>query len=277
VKPEAKRKAAHGLIASFGLSKNKACRITGLRRATFDYKSRKKPDTEIRELLKEIAHKRRRFGAPRLYIMVRRKGINVNHKKIERIYKEENLQIKNRKKKKLTRFLRIPAALPERPGERWSMDFMSDSFGSGRKFRTLNVVDDFTRECLAIEVDTSLPGKRVVQVLERLIGFRGKPKAIVCDNGPEFIGRVVDKWAYDHNISLDYIDPGKPNQNCFVESFNGKFRDECLNDNWFLTIQHARKIISSWRDDYNFNRPHSSLNDLTPFEFKKQKELKLTG
>ena len=277
MKPETKRKATRRLIGSFGLSKNKACKIIDIRRATFDYKSRREPDTELRKLLIEIAHKRRRFGSPRLHIMIRRKGIIVNHKKIERIYQEEKLQIRKRKKKKMTGFLRVPAPIPERPNQRWSMDFMSDSFCTGRRFRTFNVLDDYTRECIAIEVDSSLPGKRVVQVLSRLIDFRGKPEIITCDNGPEFIGKAVDEWAYKNNINIDYINPGKPNENCFVESFNDKFRDECLNEHWFLNIHHARKIIDNWRNDYNSERPHSSLNDLTPVGFRKKEELRLTG
>ena len=277
MKPETKRKATKELIESFGLSKNKACKFTALRRATFDYKSRREPDTELRKLLIEIAHKRRRFGSPRLHIMIRRKGIIVNHKKIERIYQEEKLQIRKRKKKKLTGCLRVPAPLPQKPNQRWSMDFMSDSFCTGRRFRVLNVIDDYTRECIAIETDSSLPGKRVVRVLSLLIDLREKPETITCDNGPEFISKAVDEWAYKNNIKIDYINPGKPNENCFIESFNDKFRNECLNEHWFLNINQAREIIETWRNDYNDERPHSSLNDLTPVEFRKKEELRLTG
>ena len=277
MKPETKRKATRGLIESFGLSKNKACKIIDLRRTTFDYKSRREPDTELRKLLIEIAHKRRRFGSPRLYIMIRRKGIIVNHKKIERIYQEEKLQIRKRKKKKLTGCPRVPAPLPQKPNQRWSMDFMSDSFCTGRRFRAFNVIDDYTRECIAIETDSSLPGKRVVRVLSRLIDLRGKPETITCDNGPEFISKAVNEWAYKNNINIDYINPGKPNENCFVESFNDKFRNECLNEHWFLNLHQAREIIDNWRNDYNDERPHSSLNDLTPVEFRKKEELRLTG
>lgn len=157
---------------------------------------------------------------------------------------------------------------PEKPNVRWSMDFVSDQLGStGRRFRCLNIVDDFSRECLAIEVDTSLPGERVAKVLERLVFLRGKPIAIVVDNGPEFTGKALDTWAFQNGIKLDYIRPGKPVENAFVESFNGKFRDECLNGYWFQTLAEAQVRIEVWREDYNRCRPHSSLGDLTPEEF----------
>jgi putative transposase len=191
----------------------------------------------------------------------------MNHKKAERLYKEEGLQLYKRQRKNRRKWRAEPLDMPTRANERWSMDFVADRLVNGRKLRTLNVVDDFTRECLWIEVDQSLGGYRVVQALEFLLHMRGKPKTIVTDNGSEFTGKTLDQWAYTHQVHLHFIDPGKPVQNAFVESFNGKFRNECLNDHWFNSIDEARNIIHAWREDYNTVRPHSSLGYKTPAEF----------
>ncbi len=196
----------------------------------------------------------------------------MNHKKVDRLYKEEHLSLRLRKRKRLPARQRIPLATPDAPNKCWSMDFVSDSLYNGRRFRVLNIVDDYTRESPAMEVDTSLGGVRVVQVLERLKESRGLPEVIRTDNGPEFISRALDEWAYKNGIKLDFIEPGKPIENAFVESFNGRFRDECLNENWFMTLQEAQKIIEHWRIDYNKDRPHGSLRKLTPDEFAKQYE-----
>lgn len=204
--------------------------------------------------------------------MLKREGVKINHKKVFRIYQEEKLSLRVRKSKKLKSILRVPIAPPARPNERWSMDFVSDQLSTtGRRFRTLNIVDDYSRECVAIEVDTSLPGIRVAQVLSRLKDVRGLPKVIVIDNGSEFTSKVMDQWAFQNNVKLDFINPGKPVENAFIESFNGRFRDECLNQEWFTSLQHAKEIIEAWREEYNCLRPHTSLNGLTPEEFAKRK------
>jgi putative transposase len=191
----------------------------------------------------------------------------VNHKRVYRLYREEGLAMQRRKGKRFRAEARVPLELPARANQMWTMDFTRDSLASGRKFRTLNLMDGYTREALWIEVDNSLPGLRVVRVLERVAQERGAPEAIQVDNGPEFISQVVDQWAYRNGVALHFIDPGKPVQNAFIESFNGKFRDECLNQSWFTSLEDARRIIEAWREDYNTVRPHSSLGYKTPEEY----------
>ncbi len=193
----------------------------------------------------------------------------MNHKKVERLYREEGLQLAKRRKKKASKWRGEKMELPIAPNERWSMDFVHDRLINGKRIRTLNIVDDYTRECIWIEAGASLSGSRVVKVLEFLVHLRGNPSAIVVDNGPEFTGKDLDQWAYENQVRLHFIQPGKPVQNAFVESFNGKFRYECLNDHWFHMLQEAQKIIHAWREDYNHTRPHSSLGYKTPAEFAK--------
>jgi putative transposase len=224
-------------------------------------------DSEIREQIRKLAKERRRFGSPRIYRLLRRQGLIINHKKVERIYWEEGLSLRKRKRKKAGAQARVVLPPAQKPNERWSMDFVSDSLVTGRRFRALAIVDDFSRECPVIEVDTSLGGARVVQVLERLGESRGLPETITLDNGPEFTGRALDEWAYRKGIKLNHIRPGKPIENAYAESFNGRLRDECLNENWFLSLKHAREVIEAWRKDYNEARPHSSLDGLTPQEY----------
>jgi putative transposase len=190
-----------------------------------------------------------------------------NHKRTERLYREEGLSLRLKKRKKRIAQLRVVMPQAERPNQRWSMDFVSDGLDNGRRFRVLTVVDDFTRECLTLEVDTSLNGRRVAQTLDRIAVFRDLPESITVDNGPEFSGKVLDEWAYQNKVQLNFIRPGKPVENAYIESFNGKLRDECLNEHRFLSLQEARRIIEAWRQDYNNVRPHRSLNDLTPAEF----------
>ena len=187
-----------------------------------------------------------------------------------RIYREEQLSVRRKKRKRVAAASREALPIPERANQRWSMDFMADTLADSRTFRTFNVVDDYTRECVAIEVGRSIPGARVVRVLEQLRLARGLPRVLVMDNGPEFTSRVLDRWAYEHGVELHFIQPGKPVQNAFVESFNGKFRDECLNTNWFVSLADAGERIELWRQDYNGHRPHSSLGDLTPEEFARK-------
>jgi putative transposase len=199
--------------------------------------------------------------------MLGREGMRVNRKCLYRLYRLENLGVRRRRRRRLASMPRQPRPMPSQANVRWSMDFTHDMLADGRRFRTLNLVDDFTRECLAIEVDTSLPGRRVVRVLEQLAESRGLPKAIVIDNGPEFAGRTLDAWAFERGVELLFIRPGKPIENAFIESFNGRFRDECLNSHWFTGLDDARHRIETWRLDYNQVRPHSALGGKTPAEF----------
>lgn len=214
----------------------------------------------------ETAHARRRFGYRRIHTQI---GIDgVNHKRIYRIYTEENLKVRIRKSKKKIVVTRRPMVVADAPNISWSMDFASDSLCGGRRFRTFNVIDDCTRESLGIEVGFSLPSRRVIQVLEHLVWLNGKPKQITCDNGPEFRASRTQEWAEKKGIKLNFIQPGKPMQNAFIESFNGKFRDECLNESLFFDLPEAKRKIKHWREDYNTERPHSSLGYQTPSQFK---------
>ena len=217
--------------------------------------------------LRELAQERPRFGYRRLHALLVRGGETVNAKRIYRLYRADNLAVRRRKRRKLRtpRLVQLPVATA--PDQRWAMDFVSDGLACGRRLRTLNVVDVFTRECLAIEVDTSLPGERVVRVLDQLIVARGKPAFITVDNGPEFVSTALDRWAFAQSVELHFIDPGKPVQNAYVESFNSKLRDECLAEAHWPTMPRARAEIELWRIDYNTQRPHSSLDYRTPCEF----------
>jgi putative transposase len=262
-------------MESLGLTQRQACRLVSLWRSSFQYCSRRKDDTPLRRKMLEIAERRRRFGMPRIYVMLRREGWNDNYKRVERIYGEENMALRRRKRRKKFVGPRVPLPVPERPNQHLSMDFVQDRLTNGRKIRTLTIVDNFSRECPALEVDTSLGGKRVVRVLERLVERQGAPEAITIDNGTEFDSRAMDEWAFKRKVRLAFIRPGKPNENAYSESFNGRFRDECLNENLFETLDHARKLIEDWRIDYNEERPHSSLENLTPKEFLERHYAKL--
>jgi putative transposase len=228
---------------------------------------RQEQEEKLKARLRTLAGERRRFGYRRLTVLLRREGWAVNHKRVYRLYRQEGLGVRRRKRKRMGAVERQPLAIPMRRNERWSMDFVSDALSEGRKFRSLNIVDDFSRECLAAEVDTSITGARVVRVLERLQERRGLPQLLVMDNGPEFVGQALDVWAYAQGVKLHFIEPGKPVQNAFIESFNGKMRDECLNEHWFLSLGEARETIEAWRRDYNEVRPHSGLGNRTPQEF----------
>ena len=217
--------------------------------------------------LRELAAERRRFGYRRLHALLRREGILVNHKRVARVYREEGLAVRRRPRKRVAQGRPNGPGRAAAPNEQWSRDFLSDSLAWGRRLRLLAVLDTFTRESLAIEVDTSLPGTRVVQVLERLVAARGRPRAIVLDNGPELTSRVLDQWAYDRGVRLHFIAPGTPVQNAFIASFNGRLRDECLNEHWFLSLTDARRTVDAWRCDDNAARPHSALGYRTPDEF----------
>jgi putative transposase len=253
------------LIVAQKTSLRRACRLVGLSTATWRYERRGRVDNAtLLERLQAHAAVRARYGYRRLHTLVAREGIVANHKRVHRVYREAGLQVRRRRRKRLTRADRVPLPAPSGRGERWSMDFMADTLADGRAFRTLNIVDDFSRECVAIEVDRSLPGARVVRVLEQLRLTVGLPRAIVLDNGPEFAGRALEAWAYAHGVELRFIRPGKPIENAYVESFNGKFRDECLNEHWFVSVADAKAAIEAWRVDYNTVRPHASLGQQTP-------------
>jgi putative transposase len=224
-------------------------------------------EENLKARLRTLAGERRRFGYRRLTVRLRREGWTVNHKRVYRLYGQEGLQVRRRKRQRMGAAERQALAISIRQKERWSMDFVADALTDGRRFRSLNIVDDYSRECVAVEVDTSITGARVVRVLERLRELRGVPQVLVTDNGPEFAGQALDVWAYERGVKLHFIEPGKPVQNAFVESFNGKMRDECLNEHCFMSLGEARETIEAWRRDYNEVRPHSSLGNRTPQEF----------
>lgn len=254
-------------ITEKGYSQRRACGLVGMEPKTYRYASKRPDDGALRERLKGLARERRRFGYRRLLILLRRDGIELNHKKLFRLYKEERLTVRRRGGRKRALGTRAPMTLPQGPNQRWSLDFVSDVLADGRRFRVLVVVDDFTRECLALVADTSLSGRRVARELNRLIEVRGKPLMVVSDNGTELTSHAILRWQQEHGVEWHYIAPGKPIQNAFVESLNGRFRDECLNEHLFQGLSAARRIIEAWRLDYNDDRPHTSLGGLTPNKF----------
>jgi putative transposase len=252
----------------YQMSERHACRLMGLRRSTHRYRAGKvERDAVLRTRLKELAAKRMRFGYRRLRAMLIREGMPANHKRVYRLYREEGLAMRIRQRRRIRWNGAVTSPAAAKPNKRWSMDFVSDCVSSGTVIRLLTIVDDCTRECPAIEVDTSLGGLRVRRVLDRIASERGLPEAIVVDNGPEFRGRVLTAWSEERRVRLEFIQPGKPTQNAYIESFNGRLRDECLNANWFTSLSDARRKIETWRRDYNQQRPHSSLDYLPPAEF----------
>jgi len=274
VKPAARRDVVRFLQEHHGMSERRSCRLVRVWRATHRYKSKREGAGALRQRLRELAGEYPRYGYWRLYRKLRREGMVVNHKRIYRLYREEGLSVRKRPRKRLSR-ARVPASVPIAPNVRWSMDFVSDSLADGRKLRVLNVVDDYSREALIMEVDTSIGGQRVARLLDEQAAVRGAyPGSIVSDNGPEFISHALDQWAEEHGVKLEFIQPGKPVQNCFVESFNGRFRDECLNENWFVSLDDARRIIARWKEQYNEVREHGSLGGLTPSEFARKWSLR---
>lgn len=270
--PAHRRTAVTLAMTTADLSQRQACRFTGFARTSQRYPTMRPPRTELRARLTELAVLRPRWGYRRLYRLLRREGQLVNRKLVQRVYREEGLHVRRRPRKRVA-MVRVPLPLPRRVNERWNMDFVSDALCDGRRFRALTIVDGCSREAPAIEVDVSLPGDRVVRVLDRIGEARGFPNSIGCDNGPEFRSEALDQWAAKRGVTLDFITPGKPIENAFAESFNGRFRDECLNENWFVSLADARTIIEAWRIDYNTTRPHSSLADRTPAEFARELQL----
>lgn len=257
--------AVEWVIENFGASQRRVCGLVRVSRTILHYTPRISLLNEtILKRLRELSAKHKRWGVWMMTRLVRREGFIVNHKRVERLYRLAGLSLRIRRRKKLRCVTRTPLPVATQPNERWSMDFVQDNLWSGRKFRCLTLMDTFTREGLAVEVDFSLGGERVKRVLEHLCTMRGGPKSISVDNGPEFISRVLDEWAYRRGVALDFSRPGKPTDNAYIESFNGKFRNECLNSHYFSTLSEARKIIEDWRIEFNSVRPHRSLNGLTP-------------
>jgi putative transposase len=246
------------------MSERRACKVIGCDRMTVRYRSRRPDDRVLRERLRTLARERRRFGYRRLLMFLRREGFGVNHKRLFRIYREERLLVRKRSGRKRALGMRAPMPVPLAPNDRWSLDFISDQFICGRRFRILAVFDDCTRECLAAIADTSLSGLRVARELDLLIARRGRPKAIVSDNGTELTSNAILRWAQQAKVDWRYIDPGEPVQNAFIESFNGRLRDEFLNETLFMSLMQARQALEEWRCDYNQVRPHSSIGWLAP-------------
>lgn len=257
------------VMGKFSLSERRACELNDMDRSSYRYEPRPNRNAELCARLTELARQKPRYGYRRLGVLLERSGMAVNHKRLFRVYQEAGLGVRRREKKRLQRG-RVGMPILIRPNQEWSLDFVSDALANGRGLRALTVLDDFTKESPAIEVDSSLSAPRVTRVLDTVIDQRGVPERIRIDNGPEFTSRCFIAWAEQRGIALTYIQPGKPVQNCFIESFNGRFRDECLNANWFENLADARRKIEAWRIDYNQNRPHSSLAYRTPEEFARQ-------
>ena len=245
-------------------SQRRACRLAGLARSVAQYRCRAKTDDDLRARLKALAARYRRYGYLRLHVLLAGEGLVVNVKRTYRLYREEGLQVRRRKRRRLPRHDRVPLPAPDQPMQRWSLDFVSDQLASGRRFRILNIVDDCSRECPGQIVDVSISGARLVRFLDDLATRRGLPGTLVMDNGPELTSRAMFEWSRRTGVGLHFIEPGKPTQNAFVESFNGRFRDECLNEEWFTGLAQARAVIEAWRVHYNTARPHSALGYQTP-------------
>lgn len=255
------------VISRFGLSQRRVCRLTGWNRSSLQYRCHDGNDSALRERLRHWAAIKPRWGSPILHDVLKAEGLVINHKRTERIYREEGLSLRRKIRRKLPATARVPLPVPSAPNQRWSMDFIHDQLADGRRFRCLTLVDDFTRQCLLIHADTSIGGASVVALLGQLARSRGLPKTITTDNGPEFTGKAIHLWAQAAKVHLHHIQPGKPTQNAFIESFNGTFRDDCLNQHWFASLAEARLLINHWRIEYNQLRPHSSIGRIPPDSF----------
>ncbi len=265
--PDAKSAAAAHLCGTHKMSQRRACAVLAVDRSSIRYVRRHGDDAELRARIREIAAERRRFGYRRIHVLLKRQGVELSHKKLRRLYAEEKLQVRRRGGRKRALGTRRPLVVPDGPDRRWSLDFVSDAFTDGRRFRVLAVVDDFTRECLALVPDTSISGARVARELDVVVARRGRPSAVVSDNGTELTIMAILRWSEERRVDWHYIAPGKPQQNAFVESFNGRFRDECLNEALFSSLPQVRAVLAAWRHDYNRMRPHSALANATPAEF----------
>ena len=255
------------LCRQYRVTLRRACQVLRLCRSSYFYRHRSRDVRPLIMRLKEMAAVRPRFGCRRLYILLRRDGWQVNHKRIHRLYKLLGLQLRRKSKKIRVSQPRVPLEAPKSANDSWSMDFMCDRLESGQRFRIFTLLDLFTRECLLLKAGVSLTGVQVVSFLEEVRKWRKLPRAITVDNGPEFISKKMDAWAYYQEVKLNYIRPGKPIENAFIESFNGRLRDECLNANIFFSVEDAQKKLDAWREDYNHKRPHSAIGNKTPAEF----------
>lgn len=263
-----RRAAVTHLTETYPVSERHACRLVRLARSRWQHTPQPPNDAALVAALQAAAAERPRCGYRRLHVVLKRAGWRVNHKRVRRVYRAANLQLRRkRRRRKLVAVTRVPRLAAIGVNRQWTIDFISDELANGRRFRTLSVVDEHTRECLALRPDVSLPSATVVRVLSEIAEVRGRPERIMLDNGPEMIARVLDAWAYEQGIALTFSRPGKPVDNCFVESFHDKFRDECLSVHWFLTLAEARERIEGWRVDDNTARPHSSLGGRTPSEY----------
>lgn len=260
----------NSLCRIYDISQSRSCRLVRLARSTSYYRSRGKDVWVLIGRLKELAAARPRYGYRRLYVLLRREGWVVNHKRIHRLYKLLNLQIRTKHKKKRGSSVRVPLEQATMQNERWSMDFIHDMLDNGRRFRILTIVDQYTRECPMLRADHSLTAANVIECLDYLRQTRGLPKSITVDNGSEFFSKAMDAWTYRNNVQLNFIRPGKPVENAFIESFNGKLRDELLNTQIFFTLADAKEKLEQWRVDYNCRRPHQSLDYATPNQFAKK-------
>lgn len=270
VRPAAKREAVAHLRSAMQMSERRACTIVAADRTMIRYRSRRPPDSVLRLRMRALANQRRRFGYRRLFILLRREGEPSGINRIYRLYREEGLTVRKRRARRRAVGTRTPILVEARVNARWSLDFVHDQLAPGRRFRILNIVDDVTRECLAAIPDTSISGKRVARELTAVIAKRGKPKMIVSDNGSEFTSNAILSWAGEQCVEWHYIAPGKPMQNGYIESFNGRMRDELLNETLFFDLDQARQLIGAWVADYNTARPHSSLGYRTPAAYADQ-------
>jgi putative transposase len=269
VKPAAKRELVGYLQSDFRFSLRRACRLAGISRKAMAYRPLDRGDQPLRTRLKQLGEQYPRYGYLMLHAMLKHEGLVVNRKRTYRLYTELGMQVRTRRRKKLIR-PRVPMAIPTTVNERWSLDFVHDQLSCGRRIRILNIVDDYSRTCVGQLVDTSISGQRMVRYLDELQESRGLPDRIVLDNGPEMTSKAMFFWSRENEVKLEFIQPGKPTQNAFVESFNGRFRDYCLNQHWFKDLEDARQIIESWRQHYNEVRPHSSLGYAPPARFEKR-------
>ncbi len=262
----------------FGLSERRACRLVDLSVATKRYRSlRIDHDMLLRKRLKELSHRHRRFGLPRLHLMLKREGLVINKKRSARLYREEKLALRRKRPKRKGSMLRVPLPVPTEPNQRWSMDFIHDSLFAGRRIKCLTIVDDFSKESPRIEVSHALGGHQLVRILEEIRLVSGLPREIRVDNGPEFQSRILLEYCLEKGMQLHFTRPGKPTDNAFIESFNGRFRDECLNEHCFMSLDDAKEKVERWRTFYNYERPHSSLNGLSPKIFAEKWAGKLTA
>jgi putative transposase len=260
---------------ALSISERRACRLVGLSRSTLRRVIAEEPAAvSLKARIIDLAHARRRFGYRRIHDLLRREGVHANHKKVYRLYRQAALSVRKRRRRKGVMIDRQALHVPSGPNEVWSIDFVMDALANGRRIKCLTIVDDFTRECLEIAVDHGISGGYVARVLDTICQFRGAPRAVRTDQGPEFTSRALDRWAYGRGVDLKLIAAGKPTQNAYIESFNGKFRDECLNDHYFNNLAHARAVIAEWRRDYNEARPHSSLGRIPPAEFAARHRLR---